>query len=97
MRNNVANVRSQLHQDRHCAVLDGPASDSFVHSRLLADCAAHAALAHSVRAAEIQLKPIGTGINGFLDDFPPFHLGFHHEGDNDRVLWEQLLGFSNFP
>ena len=97
MRHDVANVRSQFDQYWHGAVLDGPASNALIDGRLLTYRATHAALAHSVWATEVQFQSVRARINGFLDDFPPFRLGFHHEGDNDRVLWEQLLGLSNFP
>jgi hypothetical protein len=53
----------------------------------LADGAAHAALAHAVRAAEIQLQAVGAGVFGALHDVVPgFALRFHHQRRDHGVL-----------
>ncbi len=59
---NVGDVRRQLHDHRHPRVLLAPARDHLDVFGHLADGRAHAALAHAVRAAEIQLDAVRAGV-----------------------------------
>ena len=77
----------------------GVRATSFTHSvimlrvlRHLADGAAHAALAHAVRAAEVQLQAIRARVFGSLHDLVPgFALRFHHQRRDHGVLRIALL------
>ena len=92
VRHDVRHVRRELHQHGHRRVVDGPRRDALVDLRLLPHGRAHAALAHAVRAAEVQLQAVGTRVHSALDDVLPLLLGLHHQGDDDRVLRVLLLG-----
>ena len=60
--------------------------------RHLADGGAHAALAHAVRAAEIELDTVGAGVlDQGQDVFPCLLLARHHDGDDDRPVRPVLL------
>ena len=58
----VGDVGRQLDDHRHARVLLAPARHHLDVFRHLADGRAHAALAHAVRAAEIQLDAVGAGL-----------------------------------
>ena len=58
----VGDVRRQLDDDRHARVLLAPARHHLDVFRHLADRRAHAALAHAVRAAEIELDAVAAGL-----------------------------------
>ena len=75
----VTDIGRELHQDRHLGILLDPGGNFRQNSRLLAYGAAHAALAHTVGAAEIQLQAVGPGVFRALDDIPPLLLGLHHQ------------------
>ena len=82
----------------------GVRATSFTHSVImlgvfghLADGAAHAALAHAVRAAEIQLQAVGAGVFGVPHDLVPgFALGIHHQRGDHGVIRIALLHFGDF-
>ena len=61
-RQDVADVGRELDDHRHPAVLLAPARDHLDVFRHLADRRAHAALAHAVRTAEIELDAVGAGV-----------------------------------
>jgi hypothetical protein len=70
-----------LHQRDHL--------DVFGH---LAHGRAHAALAHAVRAAEVQLHAVGAGVfHHGQDAFPAFFLAGHHQRDDQRAVRPGLL------
>ena len=73
----VGDVGRELDDHRHAGVLLAPARDHLDIFRHLADGGAHAALAHAVRAAEIQLDPIGAGL---LDGGRMFFQGSSSQG-----------------
>ena len=81
--------------------MTGVRAASFTHSVIcwqysghLADGGAHAALAHAVRAAEVELEAVGAGAFGALDDvMPGLALGFDHERGDDDVLGVAALYF----
>ena len=62
----VGDVGRQLDDDRHAGRRLAPARDHLDVFRHLADGRAHAALAHAVRAAEIELDAVAAGV---LDRF----------------------------
>ena len=77
----------------------GVRATSFTHSVImlrvlghLAHRAAHAALAHAVRTAEVQLQAVGARVFGPLDDVVPgLALRLHHQRRDHRVLRIALL------
>ena len=74
--------------------MTGVRAASFTHSVImlavlghLTDGGAHAALAHAVRAAEVEFEAVGARIFGALDDVVPgLALRFDHERGDDGVL-----------
>ncbi len=63
----------------------------------LSDGRAHAALAHSVRATEVELETIGAGILDLRHDLVPgCALGADHERRDDDVLWIASLDLGDF-
>ena len=75
----VADVRRQLNQHRHGRVLDRPAGHRLEHLGLLPDRRPHAAFAHAVRAAEVELDPVRAVIDHGLDDVAPVLPGLDHQ------------------
>ena len=77
----------------------GVRATSFTHSVIMQaysgtwpTARAHAALAHAVRAAEVELQAVGAGVFGALDDVVPgLALRFHHQRRDDGVLRVALL------
>ena len=67
-----------------------------VTARLLADGRAHAALAHAVRAAEIQLDAVRAGIRGALHEFMPAFARVHHQRGDHRAVRPALLDLGDF-
>ena len=47
---------------------------------------AHAALAHPVRAAEVELEPVAAGVLDLADEGVPVVLRLGHQRDDDGVL-----------
>ena len=96
-RPDVGDVRRQLHQHRSARHFLHPLGD---HARILGhlpDRAAHAALAHAVRAAEVQLQPVGARVFGPLHDVVPrLALRLHHQRRDHRVLRIALLHLGDF-
>ena len=88
----VGDVGRELHDHRGARHFLDPLGDHAGVIGDLADGGAHAALAHAVGAAEIELEAIGAGVFGALDDVvPDFALGIHHEGRDDGVVRIALL------
>ena len=76
----IGDVRRQLHDHRHARVLLAPAGDHFNVFRHLPHGRSHAAFRHAVRAAEVQLDPVGTGFLHMRQDrFPRFLLARDHD------------------
>ena len=81
----------------------GVRAASFTHSviicgvlRHLADGGAHAALAHAVRTAEVQLQAIGARAFRALDHLAPgLTLRLDHERRDDRVAGIEALDLGN--
>src|SRR5262249_51222602 len=63
-----------------------PRGNALVDLGFLTNRRAHAALAHAVRTAEVELDTICPRVNGALDDVAPLLLGFDHERNNEGVL-----------
>jgi hypothetical protein len=61
----VADVGRELDEHRRPRELLRPAGDLLEDLGLLADGRAHAALAHPVRAAEVELEAVGAGVLDF--------------------------------
>ena len=94
---NVGDVRRELHDDRNRCRLHHPARDLLAILRHLANGAAHAALAHAVRAAVVQFDAVRAGVFDALDDLPPrFGLRLDHGGDDDRAIGPGALDLGNF-
>ncbi len=81
----VGDVGRQLGDHRHARVLLAPAHDHLDIFRHLADGRAHAALAHAVRAAEVELDAVGAGLlDQRQDGLPGVLLAGHHDRDDQR-------------
>src|SRR4029077_19561595 len=88
----VGDIRRELHDHRGAGHFLDPLGDHAGVIGDLADGGAHAALAHTVGAAEIQLEAIGAGVFGTFDDVvPDFAFGIHHQGRDDGVIRVTLL------
>ena len=73
-----------------------PARDLLAVFGHLADGGAHAALAHSMRAAVVQLDAVGAGVFDALDDLAPgFGFGFDHGGNDHRAIGPGALDFGD--
>ena len=83
----LRDVGRQLGQHRDARDFLDPRADHLGIFRDLPDGRSHSALAHAVRAAEIQLKAVHADILDALDDAVPcLALGFdHHRGDHGIV------------
>ena len=83
----VGDVGRQLDDHRHAGVLLAPARHHLDIFRHLADGRAHAALAHAVRAAEIELDAVGAGLlDQRQDALPARLLARHHQRDDERAV-----------
>src|SRR3982075_1535324 len=81
----VRNVWSQLYDHWNFRDVHDPTSNLFAIFRNLADGAAHAALAHTVWAAIVQLNAVSASVlNAVYRDVPGLPVAFHHCG-NDRL------------
>src|SRR5207245_3413146 len=78
-----------------CDFLD-PADNRFSHFWILADGGAHAALAHPMRAAEVELEAIGAGVFGPFHEFMPALARIDHQRSDDSVIGPAFLHFGNF-
>src|SRR5207248_1985352 len=67
----VAGVRRELHEDRRPRELLRPARDLRQKLRLLSDRRSHPALAHPVRAPEVELEAVAAGVLDLLDQGLP--------------------------
>ena len=89
---NVGDVGRELHEHRRARLLLHPRGDHLGVLGHLADGRAHAALAHAVRAAEVQLQAVGAGVFGARDDVVPrLALRLDHQRRDDGVLRIALL------
>ncbi len=83
----VGDVGRQLGDDGHARVLFAPAHDHLDVFRHLADRRAHAALAHAVRAAEIELDAVGVCLlDQRQDRLPAFLHARHHDRGDQRPI-----------
>ena len=83
----VGDVGGELDHHRHPGVGLAPARDHLDVFRHLAHGRAHAALGHAVRAAEIELDAVGTGLLDPGQDRLPALLGAgDHERDQERPV-----------
>src|SRR5262249_26594526 len=88
----VGDVGREFHQNRSARDLFDPLGDHAGVLGYLADGGAHAAFAHAVGAAEVELEAIGAGVFAALDDVVPgFTLGIDHEAGDDGVVGVLLL------
>ena len=93
----VGDIGCELHQHRRARNFFHPASDQLGVFGNLSDGAAHAALAHAVRAAEIQLQAVGARVFGLAHDLVPgLALRLHHQRSDHCMLRIAFLHFGNF-
>src|SRR5688572_10312489 len=93
----VSNVGGEFDQHRRACDFLHPFGDHAGVLRHLPDGGAHAALAHAVRASEVELESIGAGIFRTADNVVPrLALGIHHQGGNYGVVRVALLDLGNF-
>ena len=95
-RSDVRDVGRELGDDRDFRDLLDPPNDGLGHLRILADGRAHAALAHAVRAAEVQFDAVRPRVLGALYEFMPALAGVHHERRDDRVMRPAFLDLGKF-
>ena len=90
----VRDVRRELDDDRNRGDFLHPFDDLAGVIRNLADRAAHAALAHAVRAAEVELDAVGAATLRLLHHLMP-RLAFrlHHQRRDDRMFRIIALDF----
>ena len=92
----VGDVGRQLHQHGRARFLLHPAGDHLGVFGHLPHRAPHAALAHAMRASEIQLQAVGARVFGSLHDVVPgFARRLHHQRRDHRVLRIALLHFGD--
>src|ERR1019366_1496129 len=89
----ISDVGGELDDYWDCRGLHDPADDLLGHRRLLADRRAHAAFAHAVRAAEVQLDAVGASVGGALDELMPTLPGIDHQRSNHGAVRPALLDF----
>ena len=90
----VGDVGRELDDDGSARSFLHPFRDLLAVFRHLADRGAHAALAHAVRAAEVELEAVGAGVFRALHDvMPGLAFGFDHERGDDDVLRVAALYF----
>jgi hypothetical protein len=84
---NVGDVRRELHDHRGARLFLHPARDLLAVFGHLAHRRAHAALAHAVRAAEVELQAVGSGVFCALHNVVPgLALALDHQRSDDHVL-----------
>src|SRR4029077_7282493 len=94
----IRNVWSQLDDHWNFRDFHDPASDLLAILRDLADGAAHAALAHTVRAAIVQLNTVSSSVlNAANNVMPSLRLGFHHCGNNHSTIGPGPFYLRNLP
>ena len=88
----VGDVGRELHDHRLGVILLAPARDHFDVFRHLTHGGTHAAFAHPVGAAEVQLNPVGAGVfDQWQNGFPGMFFAGHHDGDDHGAVW--IVGF----
>src|SRR5208283_5836097 len=92
----VGYVGRELHNHRDTCGLHHPACDLLTILRHLTDRAAHAALAHAVRAAVVQLDAIRPRIFDAPDNLSPrLGFGLNHRGNDHRAIGPGTLDLGN--
>ena len=93
----VGNVGRQLDDHRCPRRLLHPRSDHLRVLGHLADSRAHAALAHTVRAAKVEFQRVRAGVFGAAHHLVPgFALRFHHQRSDHQMLWVAFLHLVDF-
>ena len=83
----VGDVGGELDHDRHARRRFAPARHHLDIFRHLADRRAHAALAHPVRAAEVEFDAVAAGLLDLLQDpLPARLLAGHHQRDEEAAV-----------
>ena len=91
-RNDIRDVGRELHQHRRPRDFFDPFRDHAGVVGHLANSASHAALAHAVRASEIELEAVRSRVLSlFYDVVPRFALRLDHQGRDDGVIRITLL------
>ena len=89
-------IRSELHDHRGPRHFLDPLGNHAGVIGHLADGGTHAAFAHAVGAAEIQLEAVGARVFGALDDVvPDLAFGIHHQGRDHGVMRVAFLDFGD--
>src|SRR5690606_17278092 len=88
----VGDIGRQLHDHRHACVVLAPAHDHFDVFGHLAYGRTHAALAHSMRATEVELDAVTFGfLHRGQDRLPAFLHARHHYGSHECAIRPLLL------
>ena len=83
----VGDVGGELHDHRHARILLAPAGDHLDVFRHLAHGGAHAALAHAMRAAEVELDAVAARLlDARQDGLPAFLRTRNHDGDDHGAV-----------
>ena len=94
---NIGDVRRQLGDHRHTAILLAPFHDHPDIFRHLTDSRTHAAFAHAVRTAKVQLDAVGTGFfHQGQDCFPRFFFAWHHDRSDQCAVGPAHFHFFHF-
>ncbi len=97
-RQDVRDVRRELDDDRDLSDLLDPLGDHTGIFRHLAHRCAHAAFAHTVRAAEIEFETVAACVLRSLDDLVPgLSFGFDHQAGDHRIIGISLLAVGHLP
>ena len=92
----IGDVRRELHDHRSGGDLHDPAGDFLGDIGILANGRAHAAFAHAVGAAEIELESVGASVLAALDEVVPFLAGIGHERGDDGVAGPAFFDLGDF-
>ena len=95
-RQDVGDVGRELHDHRQLRVLLAPARDHLDVLGHLAHRRAHAALAHAVRAAEVELDAVAAGVLDLRQDrLPGLLVARHHQRDDERAVGPVALDLAD--
>ena len=94
----VGHVGRELGEEGDVDDLPDPLADGLDQFGVLAARQSHASLAHAVRAGEVELEGVGTGLGGHLGELLPVGLveGAHDRGD-DYAVREVRLELTDAP
>ena len=93
----VRDVRRHLRPDGFLRGTHHPAADFLEDVRVFAHRRAHLAFRQTVRAGEIQFKPVHAARLAALDDFNPRVLAiFLHDGGDEHAVGEHVLALLEF-